>query len=78
MSPEGIHLDRKGLKLLRELGDIDIHIRHAESLGKDGEKLWAQLIARRILLRRDAKSHCAQAGLDWNGFGAALKRAEKG
>jgi hypothetical protein len=78
MVPEGVHLDRKGLKLLRELAALNTQIEHADSQGPSGEQRWAVLVARRVLKRREAKSHCGQAGLDWKRFLVALVRARKG
>jgi hypothetical protein len=78
VTAEGVHLDRKGLKLLRELAELDVQIKFAEGLGKCGERRWAMLVARRVLRRREAKSHCQQAGLDWGRFKKALQRAERG
>jgi hypothetical protein len=70
-------LDEKGLRLLRELAELDRQIGFAASLGPEGEKKWALLVARRLTTRRTAKSHCGQAGIDWKRFKEALERSKR-
>jgi hypothetical protein len=76
--PEGVHLDGRALKLLRELADLDVRIANAAEGGKKSEARWVRLTARRITTRRRAKKHCEQAGISWKRFDEALKRAKKG
>jgi hypothetical protein len=74
MPPEGLHLDRRGLRLLTELAQLGREIEVARAGGSDAR--CARLIARRMLMRREAKSHCRQAGIQWEKFLAALKKKE--
>jgi len=76
MTPEGMRLDTKGLKLLRDLAELNRQIAYAKTLGSSGEKRCTELIARRVLTRREARSHCEQAGLSWEKFRARLKRSK--
>jgi hypothetical protein len=77
VTAEGLQLDRKGLKLLRELAELDRQIEHAASRGPSGEERWARLTARRLMTRREAKSHCGQAGIDWARFKETLERSKR-
>jgi len=63
---EGIHLDSRALRFLTDLVQIQEELKNANTL-------VARLTAHQLLTRRQAKEHCRQAGISWDGFKAPLE-----
>ena len=75
MVAEGLHLDNRGLNLLLELAQLEQEIKSTRKAALPFSEIRiSRITARKVLARREAKSHCQQAGISWDDFQAALKK----